>query len=299
MKNYLLLVALLSSVTLFSQDVLYEEGFEGFAVGDFVSSSPVWSTWANAPETAEDAQISDEQAHGGTNSLKIYQTAAAGGPMDIMMVAGLDGDVYDVSFWMYIPTGFAGYYNIQENQEPGVGWAFESSFSTDGTMTVVSDGLEVANGTFPLDTWFQMGHLVDMDSDNITLSIDGASLGSFLFDSPFGGINFYGVGDGVTTGTYFIDDLTIATAVPSAIASPEALSFSFGPNPAVDYINVQGQPADAILKIHALNGQLVLQQNVNSLDRGQRIPLNLDNGIYFVEVSNGTLRSTQRLVIQR
>jgi len=299
MKNYLLLVALLSSVTLFSQDVLYEEGFEGFAVGDFVSSSPVWSTWANAPETAEDAQISDEQAHGGTNSLKIYQTAAAGGPMDIMMVAGLDGDVYDVSFWMYIPTGFAGYYNIQENQEPGVGWAFESSFSTDGTMSVVSDGLEVANGTFPLDTWFQMGHLVDMDSDNITLSIDGASLGSFLFDSPFGGINFYGVGDGVTTGTYFIDDLTIATAVPSAIASPEPLSFSFGPNPAVDYINVQGQPADAILKIHALNGQLVLQQNVNSLDRGQRIPLNLDNGIYFVEVSNGTLRSTQRLVIQR
>jgi hypothetical protein len=298
MKNFLLLAALFSSVTIFSQDVLYDEGFESFAVGDFVSSSPVWSTWANAPETAEDAQISDEQAHEGSNSLKIYQTAAAGGPMDVMMVAGLDGDVYDVSFWMYIPTGFAGYYNIQENQEPGIGWAFEAAFATDGTMSVVSDMVEVASGTFPMDTWFQMSHLVDMDSDNVTLSIDGASIGSFLFDSAFGGINFYGVGDGVTNGTYYIDDLTIATAVPSSIASPETLSFNFGPNPASNYINIQGQPADAMLKIHALNGQLVVQQRVSGIDRGQRILLNLDNGIYFVELSNGTTRSTQRLLIQ-
>ncbi|MDO7741854.1 MAG: T9SS type A sorting domain-containing protein, partial [Flavobacteriales bacterium] len=99
--------------------------------------------------------------------------------------------------------------------------------------------------------------------------------------------------------TYFIDDVSISTAVPSTIVTPEALTFNFGPNPATNYINIQGQPADAQLKIHALNGQLVHTQKVTSLDRGQRIELNLDNGIYFVELSNGGLRSTQRLVVQQ
>ena len=298
MKNFLLLVGLISSVTVFSQDVLYAEGFEDFAVGEFVSSHPVWSTWTNAPETEEDSQITDEMAHEGSNALKIYNTAATGGPMDIMLIAGLNGDVYDVSFWMYVPSGFVGYYNVQEEQEPGVAWAFESTFLLDGSISVVMDGAIVAEGTYPSDTWFQVSHLVDMDSDNITLSIDGSSIGTFLFDSGFGGVNFFANGDNVTYSTYFIDDVVIATAVPSTITIPEALAFNFGPNPAVNYINVQGQPADALLKIHALNGQLVLEQKVNSLDRGQRIDLNLDNGIYFVEISNGTLRSTQRLVVQ-
>ena len=199
---------------------------------------------------------------------------------------------------MYVPSGFVGYYNVQEEQEPGVAWAFESTFLLDGSISVFMDGAIVAEGTYPSDTWFQVSHLVDMDSDNITLSIDGSSIGTFLFDSGFGGVNFYAYGDNVTYSTYFIDDVVIATAVPSAITIPEALAFNFGPNPAVNYINVQGQPADALLKIHALNGQLVLEQKVNSLDRGQRIDLNLDNGIYFVEISNGALRSTQRLVVQ-
>jgi len=299
MKNFLLLAGLVTSVTVFSQDVLYEEGFEGFAVGDFVSSSPVWSTWANAPETEEDSQITDELAHTGSNSMKIYSTAATGGPMDIMLIAGLDGDVYDISFWMYIPSGFVGYYNVQEEQEPGVAWAFEATFLIDGTLNVNSDGVDVAAGSFEHDTWFEMSHLVDMDSDNITLSMDGVTVGNWLFDSAFGGVNFFANGDATNVSTYFIDDVSILTAVPSTIVTPEALTFNFGPNPAANYINIQGQPADAQLKIHALNGQLVHTQKVTSLDRGQRIELNLDNGIYFVELSNGGLRSTQRLVVQQ
>ena len=219
--------------------------------------------------------------------------------MDIMLIAGLDGDVYDISFWMYVPSGFVGYYNVQEQQEPGVAWAFEATFLIDGTLNVNSDGIDVAAGSFEHDTWFQMSHLVDMDSDNITLSMDGVTVGNWLFDSAFGGVNFFANGDATNASTYFIDDVVIATAVASSIATPEALSFSFGPNPAVNYINIQGQPAGAQLKIHALNGQLVHEQKVTSLDLGQRIELNLDNGIYFVELSNGGLRSTQRLVVQQ
>ena len=300
MKNILLLAGLVFSVSAISQDILYDEGFEGFAVGDFVSDSPVWATWDNAPGSLTDAQITDEQAHEGANSLKIYAGSPAGGPMDVIMTAGLDGDVYDCSFWMYIPTGATGYFNLQEDQAPGVGWAYEVTFEGDGSMIIVADAVEVGSGSFPLDTWFHVSNLMDMDSDNVTVAVDGTTVGNFMFDSPFGAINFYAAGDGVNLPTYYIDDYMIATATPSNVAeATNAIGFTFGPNPAANYINIQGQPSDATLRIHALNGQLVLEQNMTSLDRGARVELDLDNGIYFVELVSGTQRTTQRLVISQ
>ena len=298
MKHILLLGGLFIGTIAFSQDIVYEEGFEGFEVGAFVSDSPDWITWTNNPGTDEDATILDVVAHGGNNSLWILQTDAAGGPMDVVMLAGLDGGVYDVSFWMYIDDADSGYYNFQESTTPGVAWAFEAFFSNDGTMTVAADGAEVASGAFPFGEWFLVSHLIDMDSDNITLSINGESAGNFLFDSAFGGINFFGTGDGTTTGQYFIDDITVATADPSIIECPAAeLDFTFGPNPAVNFITIQGHPSTATLRIHALNGQLIREELLTGMDRGQRIDLNLENGIYFVELISGTERATRRLVI--
>jgi hypothetical protein len=300
MKNILLLAGLVFSVSAISQDTLYYEGFEGFAVGDFVSDSPVWATWDNAPGSLTDAQITDEQAHEGANSLKIYAGSPAGGPMDVIMTAGLNEDIYDCSFWMYIPTGATGYFNLQEDQAPGVGWAYEVTFAGDGSIIVVADAVEVGSGSFPLDTWFHVSNLMDMDSDNVTVSVDGTTVGNFMFDSPFGAINFYAAGDGVSLPTYYVDDYMIATATASSVAeATNAIGFTFGPNPAANYINIQGQPSDATLRIHALNGQLVLEQNMTSLDRGARVELDLDNGIYFVELVSGTQRTTQRLVISQ
>ena len=83
MKHFLLFVALGLSSLAFSQ--LYDEGFEDFSAGDYVSDSPVWVTWTNGQEgTTGDAQISDEQAHTGSNSVHIYAASAAGGPMDVV-----------------------------------------------------------------------------------------------------------------------------------------------------------------------------------------------------------------------
>jgi len=120
MKHFLLFAALGLSSLAISQ-TLYEEGFEGFSAGDYVSDSPVWITWTNGQEgSTGDAQISDEQAHSGSNSVHIYAATAAGGPMDVVLLAGLDEGVYDASMWMYIPDGSSAYYNVQEDQSPGV-----------------------------------------------------------------------------------------------------------------------------------------------------------------------------------
>jgi len=299
MKNILLLVGLAFSLSAVSQ-TLYEEGFEGFAGGDYISSSSnVWITWSGSGDgTAEDAQISTDQAYEGVNSLHCYANSAAGGPMDVVLTAGLDGGVYEASFWMYIPDGSSGYYNVQEDVAPGAGWAFDVVFAFSGDFQVTADAATTGSGSFPLDQWFEVHHLIDMDNDVITLTIDGVALDAFPFDSPFGGVNFYGYGDGQTVGNYYVDGINLSASNPSSIVSVDNdLAFTFGPNPATNYINVQGQPNDAWMRVIALNGQLVVEGQLNNLSKGETIELNLEDGIYFLELTSGQERSTQRLVV--
>jgi hypothetical protein len=280
---------------------LYSEGFEGFSVGDYIGeSSPVWTTWSGTTGSDEDAQVSDEQAHEGANSLKIIQTAAAGGVMDVVLIAGLDGGAYDVSFYMYIPTGSSGYYNFQESETPGVGWAFEVYFSSEGTCEYNMDGAVVGGGDFPLDQWFHINHMIDTDNDQIVVKYDDVIYADFLFDTPFGGINFFAAGDGVTMGTYYVDDVVIAEAILEDVAEATPPSnFEFGPNPAVDFIQLQTEGTEGLLNIYALNGQVVKHLPLSEVKQGQQIPLNLTEGIYFIEVQTATERTTKRLVIHQ
>ena len=297
MKHILLLAGLAFSLSAISQ-TLYEEGFEGFAAGDYISTSDVWITWAGGDGTAKDAQVSMDQAHEGMHSLHLFADAAAGGPMDVVLTAGLDGGVYDASFWMYIPDGSSGYYNVQEDVAPGVGWAFDVTFAFSGDFQVVADEVTVGGGSFPLDQWFEVHHMIDMDNDVVTLTIDGVVGDPFPFDSPFGGVNFFGYGDGQTIGNYYVDDINLSASNPAAIVSIENdLAFSFGPNPATNFINIQGQPNDAWMRVIALNGQLVLEGQLNNLSKGEMIEFNLEDGIYFLELTSGQERSTQRLVV--
>lgn len=298
MKNFLLLAGLAFSFSAIGQ-TLYEEGFEGFAAGDYVTDSPVWITWSGTGDgTAEDALISSDYANTGSNSVHIFAESAAGGPLDVVVLAGLDEGVYVGSWWMYVTDGNSAYYNVQEDQAPGVGWAFDVTFAFTGDLQIVMDGATVGSGTFPIEEWFEVSHLLDLDNDMITVTIAGTEVGSFTFDSPFGGINFFGYGDGTTIGNYYVDDINLS--VPASINQPsEDIAFTFGPNPASTYINLQGQPDNAMIRVHALNGQLVHEQLVNNMNRGETIELDLDNGIYFLEVNAGEKRSTQRLIIQR
>ena len=71
--------------------------------------------------TDGDAQISSDYANTGGNSLHIYAASAAGGPLDVVMLAGLDEGVYVGTWMMYVTDGNSAYYNVQEDQKaPGV-----------------------------------------------------------------------------------------------------------------------------------------------------------------------------------
>ena len=119
-----------------------------------------------------------------------------------------------------------------------------------------------------------------------------------------GGVNFYAAGDGMTLPLYYVDDISVTTleTLPSCGTDAVAemhMEMVFGPNPAKDNLRIRANFEQAMVRILALNGQVVFEDVRSDLRGGTQIDLNLDNGIYLLEVSHGTERSTQRLVVQK
>lgn len=301
MKNIFLPALLLTAGALQAQ--LYSEDFEGYTVGDYIAveGAPAWAVWTAGNEGGDmDSQVTDEAALSGSQSIKIFG-AVAGGPMDIVLVAGLEG-AYEVTFNMLIPEGNSGYYNVQENQIAGTDWAFECNLNADGTVNYNVDGVAVATGAFTPGAWLKVTHYIDTDSDLMHLYLDDVYLAQVPYDGiQIGGVNFYAAGDGVNVPTYYIDDVLVDVTDPVVdnVQVVAGLDCTFGPNPAQDFVRVQANLDNAVVRVLALDGKVVLEERRNDLAGGAQLNLDLDNGIYLLELTNGVQRLTQRLVIQK
>ena len=299
MKQFLLPCALLIFGSAFGQDPLLEEDFESYQVGDYIgATSAYWTTWSGATGGAEDGQVSDEQANSGTQSLKIFG-ALAGGPMDIYLPIGLDDTAYEVSYNIYVPSGSSAYMNVQEELTPGVTWAFDMVFSGNGSIQLSIDQVDIAFGSYTQDEWTSISLRMDPINARAEVFIGGEYIANFAFDGIIGGVNFFGFGDGNSAGLYYIDDVVVVATddVVNGIAEVSNLDVAFGPNPANDYINISCNVVNGVVRIMALNGQVVKEIASSNLISGQRIDLDLDNGIYLVEVSSNGNHTMRKLVV--
>jgi len=301
MKQFLLPCALIIFGSAFGQTPLLEEDFESYTVGDYIAaSSSIWSTWTAGGEgTSEDGQISDEQANSGTQSLKVFGSVS-GGPMDIYLPIGLE-TAYEVSYNIYVPSGSSAYMNVQEQLQPGAPgfWAFDMVFSGNGTIQFSIDQVDLAWGAYNSDEWTSVSLRMDPVNDRAEIYIGGVYLANVAFDGIIGGVNFFGYGDGTTAGLYYIDDVVVVETddVINGVSEVSDLDVAFGPNPANDYINISSNVVDGIVRIMALNGQIVKEIYTSSLVSGQRIDFNLDNGIYLVELTSNGSHTMRKLVV--
>ena len=299
MKQFLLPCALLIFSSAFGQTPLLEEDFESYSVGDYIgATSAYWTTWSGATGGDEDGQVSDEQANSGTQSLKIFGTLA-GGPMDIYLPIGLDDTAYEVSYNIYVPSGSSAYMNVQEELTPGVTWAFDMVFSGNGSIQLSIDQVDIAFGSYNLDEWTSISLRMDPINARAEVFIGGEYIANFAFDGIIGGVNFFGFGDGNSAGLYYIDDVVVVATddVVNGIAEVSNLDVAFGPNPANDYINISCNVVNGVVRIMALNGQVVKEIASSNLISGQRIDLDLVNGIYLVEVSSNGNHTMRKLVV--
>ena len=225
MKKILFLFAMLFMFAGFvsSQTVLYEDNLDTYALDSFlaVDSPTWWTTWSNLPGSGEDIQIKNLFAH---SSPMSGSADKVGGQSDCILKLGnkISG-AFELRWFMYVETGKCGYYNIQHMQSPGIEWAFEIYFRTNGDVELLEAGNTIA-GTYPKDTWFEVKQLIDLDADNIDLYINGTLLQSWTFSDQassaggtkqLGGVDFF-AGEKASSGEvagYLIDDVYFAETV--------------------------------------------------------------------------------------
>ncbi|PCJ25547.1 MAG: hypothetical protein COA97_07720 [Flavobacteriales bacterium] len=231
MKKILLFLTCLATVgiTANAQTVLLADSFETYTNGGFLAQQATngWTTWSNAPGTAEDATISQNFANGGVQSALIQGTNDM-----IFPLANKTSGKYNVSFWMYMPTGFGGYYNLQHYQAPGIEWAVEVYFGDNGIGEILANGT-----TTPIShsnsAWVFVENHVDIDTDTAAIFIDGVHIVTWPFATQagggvgaaqLGGVNFYAGALTGQTPTYYLDNVTYTELI--AGNNPPTISVS-------------------------------------------------------------------------
>jgi type IX secretion system substrate protein len=237
-KKYIMKRVLLLSATFFMfvfasfSQVIYEDNFDAYTTGGYLAEqSADWTTWSGAPATAEDAFISDEQAMTVPNSVKVDGTT------DLVKPLGdLTSGNFELSFNIYVPANFAGYYNIQHFEQPGIEWALEVYFDDDGTGYISAGGANAATFTYTPDTWVPVVHNIDVTNDLAELYIEGTFVHSWQFSlqadgtagtKQLGGVNHFA---GATTGmtaTYYFDDYSFKR-MPTILFFDDFESYNVG-----------------------------------------------------------------------
>lgn len=150
--------------------ILIEDNFEAYTVGNKIAEGADaagidwWTTWSDAPGSAEDGVIAD--LDGNKCAYLTY------GNDQVLLLGGTSSGVYDLEFDILIPEGKNGYFNILHDFNGGNStWALEShlhmsssSTSAPGQGAVVAGGL---NETIVCvyDEWMHFRLHVDTDAD--------------------------------------------------------------------------------------------------------------------------------------
>jgi len=197
---------------------VFEYDFENFTAGGQVACQfPLeWTTWSNAPCGNEDSYISTEQAHSGVNSFVVEGVNDLVKEFDDYTTGH-----YKISFYMYVPTGYIGYYNtLQDFAGASSQWGMQVYFDEGGAGGVDAGGALSATFTFPYDTWMLNEIDIDLNSDWADLYIDGTFLVGWVWSSGAFGTgtlnkldanDFYAYTGAAGTGTpkAFFDDYTL------------------------------------------------------------------------------------------
>jgi len=205
-KPLLLLIGTFVSTFSFSQ--LFSDDFEGYAAGSYVGpQSTSWTTWSGTEGGAEDAQVTNNQASSGTNSIYLSSTSANGGPQDVVLDFGplYNSGVFTFQSDFYVNNGKTGYFNFQASQTIGQTWALNVNFDS-GDM-YIDDGVtsNLVVSTYPQAAWFTL-----KIEANLTLKVWKAYIDGNLVGTWINGVNALASTDffPVQNSQFFVDDVS-------------------------------------------------------------------------------------------
>lgn len=294
MKKIYLLAIAVAGMAFTTNAQIINDDMESYFLGPLEEGH--WGTWGGSE--AERLIIVNSQAHSGSQSGMI----AGGGVQDAILKLDNQSDgEFTLSWYMYVPAGKTGYYNFQEDEDPGDGaWGLNIHFnyqnSGPGTGLVVDDanpGNVVTEFAYPEGTWFQIKYQIDLDADTTVMFVDGNEVynGPFFTGSNLGGVDFFSI-DANTE--YYIDDVLFVDGIVG-IEDFAADSFSVYPNPVSDFLNIKTKTAVDQVTVYDVLGKMVLTSNPGIIS--PKIDMStLTSGAYMVKVTIGNSSKTVKVV---
>ncbi|MCK5906142.1 MAG: hypothetical protein KAG37_01045, partial [Flavobacteriales bacterium] len=193
--------------------VLYFNNFDAYTSSDYLAvvDPDNWTTWSNAPGSAEDPVISDAFAATAPNAVMVSGTNDAVFPMGDKTTG-----TYELDFDMYVPAGKTGSFNIQHVTLSES--TMSLTFMDDLSITVSAGGQAPTGLTYAADTWFNVHVLMNIDGDVASVEIDGTEIVEWQFSlqengdagvAQLGCANMYAY-DGGNGGTpeYYFDNFS-------------------------------------------------------------------------------------------
>ncbi len=169
--NVFLIAALMLVVSIGTAQVVYTDDFESYTTGQGLAAqetSGIWTTWSNTPGGAEDAVISEDAAYQGIKSMVIQNTNDA-----VLQLNDLTSGRYRVEFYLMIPSGFQGYYNILQNfNGQNSTWGMQV-FLKNGSARIDGNGQNATQFNYTPGEWMKIQHFVDLDNDWIDFYVNG------------------------------------------------------------------------------------------------------------------------------
>ena len=199
------------------------------------------------------------------------------------------------SHYIYVPTGFSGYFNVQTEPTPGVGWNIELYFDDGGTGAFAGQSTETFD--YSQDTWFLVEVNYDFDAGLAAVYFDGQEIILFANEMTIGSIDYYGADSGGDPGAYF-DDVCLGEGweLVGIEEFVEQNSVIY-PNPARDQITIKSESIIDEVRIYNNMGQLVYSGEFND----DQLTVNTSNfitGMYIVQVRSGKAIEVRKLIIE-
>ncbi len=200
------------------------------------------------------------------------------------------------SNYIYVPTGFSGYFNVQSEPTPGVAWVIELFFDDGGAGHFTVDG-ENTEYTYAQDTWIMVSINFDLDEGKAWVKFDDDMMLEFTTANTIGGIDYYGSDGGGAPGAFY-DDVCFTTGdIISGIDEYQTSSINVYPNPATYIVNVKSDMQINSVKVYNYLGQIIVNETVNTtlyqLNTSQ-----YQSGVYFFQIETNEGIITKRIIIK-
>jgi hypothetical protein len=316
MKKVLLSCMVVAPAMLFAQTTLLSDNFDSYTVPNSIATAGagLWTTWSAAPGTAEDALVNDSLYSSASNSMFVKNGGPAVYQNDMILpfASTYTTGIYEFKLKIYVPQGFGGYFNLGGNWVTnGAGYQYGGDFyfNQDGSGNV--DAANTLAFSYNLSAWNDIGVIVDLGANTKTLTVNGVLVGSNAWGAAagFGVVDIFGVAytnaanTTQATSQFYVDDVELLdwTGVGLNENSIDA-NLSVFPNPSKGSFSVELNNAlsDAYsVTVTDLTGKIISSQSMQgSMSKLATFDLQLAQGSYLVNVSDGTNNAVQKLIIQ-